>query len=190
LSQITGIQVSRQTICDWHWRLNITRKRKTTEYTDKEKEINQKRAKKFLEDHHPETRSISLLNCTSTDEFEVECTKDRTYGVSRVRQSREVSGGKSNMEEVTILNPFESLLRKRSISSSNSVVYFQFVWQKSALFLAIKYKIKTSMNKVLSSSSRSVNVVDLSHMTYLTEQPFTVPRHQKMQVGRKCGSSV
>jgi transposase len=48
LSQITGIQVSRQTICVWRWRLNITRKRKTTEYTDKEKEVNQKRAKKFL----------------------------------------------------------------------------------------------------------------------------------------------
>ena len=31
LGQITGIQVSRQTICDWCWRLNITRKRKTTE---------------------------------------------------------------------------------------------------------------------------------------------------------------
>jgi hypothetical protein len=71
-----------------------------------------------------------------------------------------------NMEEVAILNPLASLSRKRSISSSSSVVHFQFVWQKSALFLAIKYKIKTSMNKVLPSSSRGVNVVDLSHMTY------------------------
>jgi hypothetical protein len=95
LSQITGIQISRQTICDWCWRLNITRKRKTTEYTDKEKEVNQKRAKKFLEDHHPQTEFIFLLNCASTDEFGVECTKDRMYGVSRVRQSREIPGGKS-----------------------------------------------------------------------------------------------
>jgi hypothetical protein len=179
LSQITGIQVSRQAICDWCWRINITRKRKTTEYADKEKEVNQKRTKKFLEDHHPQTGFISLLNCASTDEFGVECTKDCMYGVSRVRQSREVPGGKSKLEEATVLNPLASLSRKRSISSSNSVVHFQFVWRKSALFLAIKYKIKTSMDKVLPSSSRSVNVVDLSHMAYLTEQLFTVPRHRK-----------
>jgi hypothetical protein len=61
--------VSRQTICDWRWRLNITRKRKTTECIDKEKAVNQKRAKKFLEDHHPQTGSIFLLNGAAKNNF-------------------------------------------------------------------------------------------------------------------------